>query len=277
MIIDNISSVSTISRTTGEISNPQTSEKIEKQSTELAAAEDSVNEETTTAENQPKTRGVIRNLLNGHYKGVADVRLRINFHEELAAMEQAELAASAETEIGNLENALRTEIDKLLELPDLTEEKSAGITDTINILYGEIEKSAAEFTDIETASAELSKSFDNFIINLNEHFAVPEEVVIEETAVETELAEQPIVAETDEELPEEPAAFDYDTFITGLKELFVEVLENMKLSLSEVSVLPEITEPKGNGAAFEKFMEIYNEMRSGEETEPEEPMVDLVS
>jgi hypothetical protein len=31
-------------------------------------------------------RGVIRNLLSGHYKGVADVRLRINFHDELQAL-----------------------------------------------------------------------------------------------------------------------------------------------------------------------------------------------
>ncbi|MHC4216368.1 MAG: hypothetical protein ACYSWP_23700 [Planctomycetota bacterium] len=42
-------------------------------------------------------RGVIRNLMEGHYKGVSDVRLRINFHEEITAIENQQLqAASAE-------------------------------------------------------------------------------------------------------------------------------------------------------------------------------------
>lgn len=31
-------------------------------------------------------RGVIRNLMAGHFQGVADVRLRINFHDELQAL-----------------------------------------------------------------------------------------------------------------------------------------------------------------------------------------------
>ena len=41
------------------------------------------------------TKGVINNLLAGHYKGVADVRLRINFADELLALEQQEMMRSA--------------------------------------------------------------------------------------------------------------------------------------------------------------------------------------
>lgn len=33
-----------------------------------------------------RTPGVLRHLADGHYRGVADVRLRIVFHDELAAL-----------------------------------------------------------------------------------------------------------------------------------------------------------------------------------------------
>ncbi|MEW6073647.1 MAG: hypothetical protein AB1726_13775 [Planctomycetota bacterium] len=47
-------------------------------------------EEPPASERCPDTvdiqRGVLRNLLAGHYRGVADVRLRINFFDELQAL-----------------------------------------------------------------------------------------------------------------------------------------------------------------------------------------------
>ncbi len=66
------------------------------------AVEEIPESEATEQSKDGKADGVIRNLLEGHYKGVADVRLRINHFEELAAIESAQLKALAEQEVAGL-------------------------------------------------------------------------------------------------------------------------------------------------------------------------------
>ena len=49
--------------------------------------------EPTDGEETQEARGVLRLLQEGHFKGVADLRLRVNFAEELAGIELPELSA----------------------------------------------------------------------------------------------------------------------------------------------------------------------------------------
>ena len=49
--------------------------------------------EPREGEEMQEARGVLRLLQEGHFKGVADLRLRINFAEELAGIELAEPSA----------------------------------------------------------------------------------------------------------------------------------------------------------------------------------------
>ena len=53
--------------------------------------ESSSTEPQSESQESDAEKGVLRNLLAGHFKGVSDVRLRINFFEELAAIEAAEV------------------------------------------------------------------------------------------------------------------------------------------------------------------------------------------
>ena len=62
----------------------------EPQSSQPLAQTSSAVEADHGGDESPPVKGVIRNLLEGHYKGVADIRLRINFHDELASLQQAE-------------------------------------------------------------------------------------------------------------------------------------------------------------------------------------------
>ncbi|MGE5296238.1 MAG: hypothetical protein ACM3VT_15560 [Solirubrobacterales bacterium] len=61
------------------------------------SAEETESPVVDTPDSEPsdtqEARGVIRLLQEGHFKGVADVRLRINFAEELAGSELPELSA----------------------------------------------------------------------------------------------------------------------------------------------------------------------------------------
>ncbi|MBA7626382.1 hypothetical protein ES703_33830 [subsurface metagenome] len=47
-------------------------------------------------------KGVIRLLLEGHFKGVSEVWLRINFNDELNAIEAAQMQAVSEQRMGGV-------------------------------------------------------------------------------------------------------------------------------------------------------------------------------
>lgn len=66
-----------------------------------------------------KVRGVIRLLQEGHFKGVADVRLRINFHDELQAMEDKARGELVQGEVQQFEESITDRIESFfLEIPE---------------------------------------------------------------------------------------------------------------------------------------------------------------
>ena len=66
-------------------------------------------------EGQDKLPGVLRNLQAGHFKGVADVRLRINFFEELSALASQQSRSTAQAEVGTLLTTVNEQVDQLVE------------------------------------------------------------------------------------------------------------------------------------------------------------------
>ncbi|MHC4950990.1 MAG: hypothetical protein ACYTEU_08410, partial [Planctomycetota bacterium] len=64
-------------------------------------------------ESGEKTRGVIRLLQAGHFKGVADVRLRINFYDEIQALESQNLKTVAAGGFESLNQTVQEQITAL--------------------------------------------------------------------------------------------------------------------------------------------------------------------
>jgi PAS domain S-box-containing protein len=64
--------------------------------------------------------GVLRLLEAGHFKGVADVRLRINFFEELSARASAAAAPAVRTEAAGLIDTMNSRIGELVMVAGLT-------------------------------------------------------------------------------------------------------------------------------------------------------------
>lgn len=82
-----------------------------------------------------KVPGVIRLLEAGHFKGVADVRLRINFFDELSARAQAAAVPVVERESGELLTAITAKVDELvtaLAVDDEAQEAVAGLVEEFN-------------------------------------------------------------------------------------------------------------------------------------------------
>lgn len=86
----------------------------------------------TSESEQDKGSGVLRLLEEGHFKGVADVRLRINFFDELA--ERAALTAEpvAETQSATLRDTVLAGIDKIIAALDVDDATKEGIAEAVS-------------------------------------------------------------------------------------------------------------------------------------------------
>ncbi|GAG28056.1 unnamed protein product, partial [marine sediment metagenome] len=76
-------------------------------------------------------KGVIRLLLEGHFKGVSDVRLRINFNDELTAIEAAQMQAVSDEKMEGVLESVGGIVDTFLANNELklTEKESAAVSD----------------------------------------------------------------------------------------------------------------------------------------------------
>lgn len=247
-------------------------------------------------ENSGKVRGVIRNLMAGHFKGVADVRLRINFFDEISAMEQAQAAQVAEEGVSNILSSINSEIETFLQTEELDEELAAALAEAQNVFTTSIPQALDDFASEGVSGSgalipQLQSTFDEFVSSLNAVLTAPEEPIPKEPdeiepPVETEPPVDteesgPVLTATviseQEELTEEPQPSPLEQFVEKLIETFSSGLVELEAALAQIQVLPELSEPSGNGVAYDKFLAIYNEMRGITDTEPQPGAIDTTT
>jgi len=252
--------------------------RTEKEVEEGAEQTSEGNQASEQTSESSDAQGVIRLLEEGHFKGVADVRLRINFFDKLTAIEAAQLQAVAEQKVdavlesvGTIIETLVTEsesaVESTAELPAEVAELHQTFTETVNqlkedFLVAEAPSTAALVEGIQSA-------FDEFVEYLQAALA-PEtgDMTAQEATPEEGGGETGDVNAATEQAGQsaEPAAGsetepDLQGFIAELKAAFEAAMDELANALSAVKVLPELSEPSGNGRAYQKFLAIYNEMR----------------
>jgi hypothetical protein len=196
-----------------------------------------------------RARGVLRLLREGHFKGVADVRLRINFHEELEAARTTQVQQTAEAAVRQLTEEVTAAVADQA-LPEATAEAVRGLADDF----------AAEASQ---AAAESAGNRDAFLTGLQDAFGRLTEGL-------AALAAEPEQAE-----PEAPDGGDalqptsLENFIEGLESIFTRVLEGFEEDAPEGDGLPPLSPPHGNGSAYERFLAIYNSLRGVQVDEAE--------
>ena len=231
------------------------------------AATDTVVESLESDEREGSESGVIRNLLDGHFKSVADVRLRINFADEIAAMEAEKAAELTQTGITEINGTVAGAIETFLQTEGLDEGIAAIISDGLQ----NFDSISAEAALTESDSiAQLKSTFDAYIGSIRTGLAglsqpVPEEItetpenlMLEQTATK-ETSAPSATAETST-IPDWQLAVEQ--FITDLTTSFETAISALNTELENLSVLPELSEPSGNGRAYDKFLAIYNQMRT---------------
>jgi hypothetical protein len=227
---------------------------------------------------QPK--GVVRNLLEGHYEGVADLRLRINFHEEIQAIEEQAQLEAAEMGAERIIDAVSTNIDELLESFHLSEEGTnlvkeilASFDESVTMLVGSSSGVASEYpeeleTQIRMAFETMIKSLQSTLVTVEP--AKPPEDVPKILTLRTLSYAQELPGESASKMPVNPEDLQpsstseqelmLDAFFGELRESFETSLGDLLQAVRESEVMPELSEPRGKGVAYKKFLAIYNEI-----------------
>jgi len=247
-----------------------------------------VPDEPTDAEG---SKGVIRLLQAGHFSGVADVRLRINFHDQLQQGAAQNAARAFENAVPGLFDDLAEKVGILGEdygLPSQGQELVESFEEEIKSL---LEEAKTAQTPLSTTLANINSKFSTLLESLEGAFAgLPAPVAEESNPEEMELAElledkdasnpddqaqnQVAAAMNENETEEVEDGLEQSTdgptaFKAALQELetwFSQSLASLQSDATVAQQLPPLSEPRGNGAAYSKFLEIYRNLNSGFET-----------
>lgn len=288
-----IESISTISTTmTTMVAQPSCCETTEPQEATttnepVTVVDEPVLEETAEEE---KAKGVLRLLQKGHFKGVADLRLRINFMDEIQEMEVQNLIESAQEGFEEFNQTVQQESTTLSE-SGLLDESQAEALDTF---IANAETAQAEFLESEDKSVEtlvinLQSNFDSLVGVLN----TPSEPAERDSGTidpETQVSDTPVtdleptsleINATEigpEAVSEDPAETSnpLDELVQNLQEVVQSMMDKLASDLSGTTVFGPVSEPTGNGKAYAKFLSIYEDMLNppteDTETEPIEPL-----
>lgn len=123
-------------------------------------------------------RGVFRLLEDGHFRGVADVRLRINFHEQLAARAQAAAVPVAAAGAARLADAVTAAAEDLL-APYATDPETKTALDGLLSRFDEAVAAAGDSirsngaVDTNALETSLQSAFDGLAAELQSLLAEP--------------------------------------------------------------------------------------------------------
>jgi hypothetical protein len=146
-------------------------------------------------------------------------------------------------------------------------ELQEAFTDTVNRLKDEF--LAAEVPSTAALTEGLRSAFEEFVASLQAALAPDTgDMTVQEAEPEDsggETADVEAAAEQDGQAaePTEPleSELDLEGFIADLRAAFETAMDALINAFGGVAVLGGLSEPSGNGVAYEKFLAIYNEMR----------------
>jgi hypothetical protein len=223
-------------------------------------------------------KGVIGLLQEGHFKGVADIRLRINFFDKIASIEHASLRAVADDNVNGLLQAAKTGFAPMIESGQLTQEQADGLLATFEQTTGQLIEDflAGRISSSDALIEELRSGFDNLLATLS---ATSTEDADQDSGAVNQVAEETIAPETAPDQTDNSEETDLQTPVDELVDAFKTALEALANALNDVRVLPELSPPQGNGVAYQKFLEIYNQLRGvgASDTPADAELVDAVT
>ncbi len=231
------------------------------------------------------SRGVIRLLLAGHFKGVADVRLRINFHEELAAAGIREEKPVIADKVASLSETVNGYLDDIRSSDALSEDLSADIESLQEAFNSSVGSLLSEFDPAgEEAYAALSSglrsSFEALLSSLVTLLGLDSDGATDITAESAEGSPpaEPVAVTEDSTtdaasdssssagLEQDSEATPLRLIVDDLANAFSAAVDELSDVRASASLLPPLSPPQGNGTAYSKFLAVYQDMLGLAET-----------
>jgi hypothetical protein len=258
-----VSDVSQIEQTVQTQSPEQAQQLAQAQQTQLAQQAELTQqvqqaELAQQAQAPEPQQGVIRNILDGHFKGVADVRLRLNFHDELQAL-STRAARDAAPEAGEklLDGFAEAESRFLAEVDAEQAEQAKGAFDSFR------EDAEDILGDQETDPSELAAALNDRFQALKDELAELDARQQDEiAAIEAHAQEEEVIEEVAAQAaPRTEDTVDLSERLATLEAEFGTGLAEFQAQLADVSdLLPPLSEAQGNGRAYARFAAQYAEM-----------------
>lgn len=202
---------------------------------------------------ETKLPGVLRLLEAGHFRGVADVRLRIVHAEKLAAVAMS----AAEAPVRDAAAALSMAVAERLAAEEVPAEAGADgpsgaeFAAAINTAVDDYFRAGAP--DAEALAASLTSVFDAFVLELARASGVDAVPVDDAAAVREAEVDAAQALDTSSAPTAEPTT----GLLADLEQLFTDGLQAILAALAEAARLPPLSEARGNGRAYEKFLAEY--------------------
>ncbi len=200
----------------------------------------------SASRNADKSKGVVRLLQEGHFKGVAEVRLRINFQNEIAQLGADSVHSGFDDKLQFFLTGVQQEFEDLFTAIGATEEQAASASALFDGFKSAINDIANAFlngggVNFSALSGQVQSDFDSFIINLQIELHIEP---VAPPAVPVEGSPEPEISTENSFLDQFRSAFanHLSSFISELNSL--------------ANALPELSGPSGNDAAYSKFLAI---------------------
>jgi len=204
-------------------------------------------------------KGILRLLQEGHFKGVADVRLRINFHDGLAAIEGAQLRAVAEENVSGLFESIQPTVDTLVGSGRIAQEQTDTLTGTFRQTVNQsVDKFLAGQTSKDALIDELNSGFNAFLAGLAA--ATTRDALDEGISPIEDILEEVVAEETRTEMPEQGEQTESTGFVGELTAVFNASLARFMDGLKDVRILPTSFSPKDSASDYQMFLAVYNEL-----------------
>lgn len=217
-----------------------------------------------------RAHGALHLLQEGHFQGVADVRLRINFAEDLQIVQgQAAVqsfAGGADSVLGAVDTVIKGFLDQADLDPETANQIDAARVDfraAVQTLFDSATDSGS--SDVSGLVASLQQAFQDFLETLEP--LVP--------ASAPEPAESSAIDVSSEDAAVTPAVTAAN-FLDALTSAFNDSVASLQSNVQTVSGLPPVSEPNGNGVAYARFLSILNDL-TGSSPVPTDTQVDTIA
>ncbi len=240
-------------------------------------------------------RGVLRLLEAGHFKGVADVRLRINFFDELSSRARVAALPAVEEQAGEVVSAVEARVNELMDTLEPGDETIGLVSDAVAAFDQAVQTLAdqaisAGRVDPDALASEIQSAFEGLVEQLEALLvnptaeAEPPSSTASAPDGDAVAGDQPedgpvtppaltvgtITDEVEEPEAEPPGdpndqgealAISYDEAFASIRNAFEDALATLISSLNQAVTPPDPTSPTGQGQAFAKFLAIYDGLR----------------